>query len=87
MNAADIVAQLSEAAKRALVRIGKEWTAEGSPGPSRRDAYRLGGGRAGNMGLIEKRVSGYGNLGPIWEYRLTRIGLECRAILQENPNG
>lgn len=82
-----IAAGLTKAANRALIRIDREWTAEGAPGPSRRDAYSLGWGRSGRLGLIERQCFGCGDYGVKWRYRLTPLGLAVRAILEGQSDG
>jgi hypothetical protein len=84
---AAIVRQMTKASRRALVKIGTEWTDEGSPGPSRTDAYSLWWGKNGHLRLIEAPVPfAIGHSSCRWRYRLTKLGAQVRAHLLSETN-
>lgn len=79
----DVAAKLTKSGTRALLRIGREWTTEGAPGPSQANAYTLGWGKDAKYGLIDRLVVGYGPKGARWAYKLTPLGLAVRNHLTE----
>jgi hypothetical protein len=83
INAREIAAGLTKASRKALPRLGEAWIS--GEAPSVRDGvYSLGWGKDAQDRLIEMRWTQQGEL----EVRLTRRGLEVRAILQsESGNG
>lgn len=81
MDVETIARGLTKAATRALMRIGRDWTDEGSPGPARVDAYSLGWGKSAKFRLAENKVIGAGQFYTVWAWRLTPLGLAVRAHL------
>lgn len=81
-----IAAGLTKASRRALVRIGKDWTEEGSPGPARSDAYSLWWGRDHKHKLVEQpRAYAFGQFCCSWKWKLTPLGLRVvQHLKQEN---
>lgn len=80
---ADVAAKLTKSGTRALLRIGREWTNEGAPGPSRANAYTLGWGKDAKHRLVERQVVGYSGRGALWAYKLTPLGLAVRQHLEQ----
>ena len=83
---AAIAAGLTKASRRALVRIGKDWTEEGSPGPARSDAYSLWWGRDRKHRLVEQPKAYAISAGSCrWKWRLSKRGLRvAQHLKQEN---
>ena len=80
----ELAGKLTNASRRAIVRIGETWTREGAPGPARQDAYSLWWGRDGARKLIDRpRWVEPGR----WEYRLTPLGTALRNLITEGERG
>lgn len=74
---------LTAASRRALPKIGIEWTDEGSPGPARSDVYSLWWGRDGKHKLVESPESYAHTMASCrWRWKLTPLGLRVRESLQ-----
>lgn len=86
-DVATVAKGLTKGGKRALLKIGKGWTPEGAPGPSRSDAYTLGWGKDAKYRLIDRRVVSYGPLGAVWAYCLTTDGAAVQAYLAPTDRG
>jgi hypothetical protein len=87
LNVEEIARGLTKASKRALLRIRfNNWTEEGHPGPSRRDAYSLCWGRDGRHMLAETKAYAIGKNGASWCYALTPLGKRVRAALLKEKN-
>lgn len=84
LDAATLAQGLTKASKRALVKIEPYgWTDEGSPGPSRTDAYSLWWGKDRGKGITDKPIPfqiGKSAI-PSWRWRLTPLGRRVRASL------
>ena len=81
-DVAQIVAGLTKASKRALMKIGTEWTTEGHPGPARADVYSLWWGRDGHHKLVDNKVVAVSSAGvATWAWKLSRLGLAVRTAL------
>lgn len=83
---AEIAEGLTKAGKRALVRIGTDWTPEGSPGPARADAYSLWWGRC-PKGLVENKVTSLCGMSANWSWKLTDLGRQVAAHLKGTDHG
>jgi hypothetical protein len=82
---AEVVAGLTARSRRALVRIGDDWTLEGAPGPARRDAYSLWWGRDAKRAQLLVETPRYEH--PyMWAWKLTPLGIAVRTALTEASN-
>lgn len=86
-RAKEIADQLTKASKRALVRIERNWTNEGAPGPSRQDTYSLGWGRDAKWQLATSEPYAITSCGCRWRWKLTVLGAAVRRILEEKKDG
>jgi hypothetical protein len=79
VNAREIAGKLTKASKRALPHLGEDWSSGDRPHVVLLGAYSLGWGNDAGFRLIERRWTEQRAL----EVRLTPLGLEVRAVLQE----